>query len=447
MGLPDARCFGPISGRARLGPALVQSTPRWLVVTETLLILAAPWVYWLMPHEISSDGYLRLETTRYLAHGQVIDAPVPMFMSVAALPLYHFGDIVAEFNLFAFLGGVAVLAALFWRHVPSDIIRRSVLVLLAGSMFAHHTQLFFGELLTAMLVAIGFASFAVGILPLGYPAVIFGVINTPATLPAMALTLLDRARPPYRLLKAAWPMAICIALVALEFYLRRGSPFASGYEDDHGEKSVLPYSGLPGFSYPWVFGVLSILFSFGKGIMLFAPGLWLLIKSTAAPVPDVLRQFQRHAIWFVVGLVVVYAKWWAWPGGWFWGPRFFVFASIPASIAIALHLCDHDARPSSKALTLAVLMWSIWVGIDGAVYGQLDMSICNEQPNIEPLCWYSPEYSALFRPFIVAKALSSAERIVFAYSVLCGLVLAGPFARVLLQETRERAPALIRGWL
>ena len=33
-----------------------------------------------------------------------------MFMSVAALPLYHFGDIVAEFNMFVFLGSLAVLA-------------------------------------------------------------------------------------------------------------------------------------------------------------------------------------------------------------------------------------------------------------------------------------------------------------------------------------------------
>ena len=417
---------------------MTRPTQRWLALAESVLIAVGVAVYLSMPHEISSDGLIRLETTRYLARGEIIDAPTGLLMSALALPLYHFGDVVAQFNTVVFLAGLAVIAFLLRTHVPAHLLRRLVLLLLAASMFGHHAQLFFGEVLTAMFVAVGLVLIVIGQPALGLASLILGVVNTPAALPALFLVLLDRARPPHRLWKAMWPTMLCGAALMLEFYLRRGSPIASGYEGDHGARSLLPYSGQPGFSNPIVFGVLSILFSFGKGLALFTPGLWLLFKRPATTPPDVLRRWQRHSVWFVVGLVLVYAKWWAWPGGWFWGPRFFLFACIPAAVALAIHLCDERAAPGAKALTLAVLGWSIWVGINGVVYGQLDMAICNVEPNVEPYCWYTPEFSALFRPFIVPKTLNLMEKALFTYSVAVGSVLAAPFALDLLRVGRER---------
>jgi hypothetical protein len=419
-------------------------TLHWLDWAEMVLLPLGLVAYMAMPHEINSDGLIRLETTRYLARGQIIDAPYGLLMSALALPLYHFGDIVAVFNLVVFFVGMGAMWFLLRKHVPAHLLRRLMLVLLAASMFGHHTQLFFGEVLTAMLVAVGLVTVVVGQPAFGLALVILGVLNTPAALPALFLVSLDRARPPYRLWKAVWPTALCGAGLMLEFYLRRGSPFMTGYEGDHGARSVLPYSGLPGFSYPIAFGILSILFSFGKGLAFFTPGLWLLFKRPETRVPDALRSLQRHSVWFVVGLVLVYAKWWAWPGGWFWGPRFFVFACIPASVALAIHLCDEKATAAAKALTVAVLSWSIWVGIDGAVYGQLEMAVCNNHPDLEALCLYSPEFSALFRPFIVPKALNLAERAMFAYSLAVGCVLAAPFSLDLLRLGRDRLQAMAR---
>jgi hypothetical protein len=426
---------------------MTPTNSRRLALIETVLILLGPLLYWRMPHDFGSDGFFRLEATRYLAIGQVVDMPTPLLMSVLALPLYHFGDVVAQFNVFVFFGGLAVMAFLLRNEVPAPILRRVILILIAASMFSHHTQWFFGELLTATLVAIGLVLIVVGWPGPGIAMLILGALNQPAALPALFLVLLDRARPPHRLWKAAWPAAIVVAGMMLEFYLRRGSPFNSGYEGDHGARSVLPYSGLPGFSYPLVFGLLSILFSFGKGLALFTPGLWLLFKRPIERMPDTLRRLQRHSVWFVVGLVLVYAKWWAWPGGWFWGPRFLLFACVPAAVALAIHLSDKGASTAAKALTLAVLAWSTWVGINGAVYGQLDMGLCNEQPNLEPLCWYSPEFSALFRPFIVAKTLNVNEQLVFGYSLVVGVVLAAPLTIDLLRTGRERLPNLARGFL
>lgn len=426
---------------------MTRPTPRWLTLAESALILAGVATYLAMPHEINSDGLLRLETTRYLARGEVIDVPTGLLMSALALPLYHFGDVVAAFNAAVFLMGLAAIAFLLRNHVPAHLLRRLILVLLAASMFGRHAQFFFGEMLTAMFAAVGLVMMIVGPAALGLALLCLGAVNTPAALPAVVLVLLDRARPPHRLWKAAWPAALVVAALMLEFYLRRGNPLASGYEGDHGERSLLPYSGLPGFSNPFVFGVLSILFSFGKGLAIFTPGLWLLFKRPTTPPPDVLRRLQRHSIWFVVGLVLVYAKWWAWAGGWFWGPRFFLFASIPASIALAIHLCDEEATPAAKAITLAVLSWSVWVAITGMVYDQTGMSICNEQPNVEPYCWYTPEFSALFRPFLVAKTLTVMEKALFAYSAAAGIVLAAPFTLDLLRVGRARLPAMARGWL
>ncbi len=419
-------------------PAITPTIPRWLTLAETILIAAGVAAYLAMPHEINSDGLIRLETTRAMARGEIPDAPTGLLMSALALPLYHFGDVVAAFNALVFLIGLAAMALLLRKHVAAHLIRRLLLLLLAASMFGHHAQLFFGEVLTAMFAAVGLVMVVVGLPVPGFALVMLGVVNTPAALPALFLVLIDRAKPPHRLWKAVWPTALCAAALMLEFYVRRGTPFASGYEGDHGARSILPYSGLPGFSNPIAFGILSILFSFGKGLALFVPGLWLLFKRPVAGTPDVLRRLQRHSVWFVVGLVLVYAKWWAWPGGWFWGPRFFVFACIPASIALAIHLSDEQAAPAAKALTIAVLGWSIWVGINGAVYGQLDMGICNEQPDLEPHCWYTPEFSALFRPFIVPKTLNVMEKALFTYSVAVGCVLAAPFALDLLRAGRDR---------
>ena len=50
---------------------------------------------------------------------------------------------------------------------------------------------------------------------------------------------------------------------------------------------------------------------------------------------------------FTAGLVVVYARWWAWYGGVNWGPRFFVVAILPASVILATRV--HHAGASRGA--------------------------------------------------------------------------------------------------
>jgi hypothetical protein len=200
---------------------------------------------------------------------------------------------------------------------------------------------------------------------------------------------------------------------------------------------MLTYSGRPGFSYPMFFGVLSVLFSFGKGIVFYAPGLLLPIR----------RAFAAYKLWlaFLVGLVLVYARWWAWWGGLFWGPRFFLFASIPASFAVAVWL----ARVSELTLArmwalLAVLTLSTWVAIDGVVFGFSALGACRDS-NLEWLCLYVPEFSALWRPFVVWTAPTFARTAVGLYFVVVFVYLARPVVAAIATRHASAAAAFLRG--
>src|SRR5437660_6092548 len=121
----------------------------------------------------------------------------------------------------------------------------------------------------------------------------------------------------------------------------------------------MPYSGRPGFSYPFFFGLLSILFSFGDGLLFYVPGLLLPIRKTLSkwPQDQKINLYQVYTLWicFVAGLILVYSSWWNWSGSVFWGPRFFLFACIPASFALPVCLMRYnEASLGVSLLTLAV---------------------------------------------------------------------------------------------
>src|SRR4029434_7719139 len=112
---------------------------------------------------------------------------------------------------------------------------------------------------------------------------------------------------------------------------------------------------------------------------------------------------QRTLVWFVVGLILVYGRWWAWYGGWFWGPRFLAAASVPAGIALATHLRTSHAQrePWRGALLVLAIGFSFWVGVNGLVFDQKGLEICwRDDYALEALCHFTPEYSVLFHPFV-----------------------------------------------
>ena len=154
---------------------------------------------------------------------------------------------------------------------------------------------------------------------------------------------------------------------------------------------MLPYSGRAGFSYPLLFGLLSIVFSFGRGLVFFTRTAALAGGRTRRLVRDE-RHFIVLMLVFVVGLILAYAKWWAWYGGLSWGPRFFVFAAVPASALLAIRLRHPgESSPAAILLVVGVLTLSAWVAVSGVVTDLSELGFCAQDDYaLESLCWYTP---------------------------------------------------------
>jgi hypothetical protein len=272
---------------------------------------------------------------------------------------------------------------------------------------------------------------------LGWALLVAGSVNTPASFVGLLFVSLWYAWTRKRL-RHLLPVAATAALLMLESWVRRGGPLVSGYEGSAGNPTIMPFSGLPGFSYPLFFGVLSIVLSFGKGLLFFSPGLIVRIGDDDG-VSNRLVECYRMWMVFLAGLILVYAKWWAWYGGWTWGPRFFLFASLPASLAVAIKLRRAQRMGMAGVAGLAtVIALSAWVAIDGAVFEQSRMELCLQNKYaLEFLCWYTPEFSALWRPFVAPSDISVGEACFGAYAAAACAWLLFPLGR--------RVAALVSG--
>ena len=369
-------------------------------IVDGILLVVGVVTLFAIPHTIGGDGEARFQTLESLfATGHLTSARYSVVMPLLAAPLYainHSRDVTALLNPILFVVGLAIIGRDL-RDEVTPVQRRSVLVMLVyASMFANHVQAFYGEVFTSLALTVGILWLSRAQKARGWIAIVLGAVNAPSVMVGVALVAIREAHRT----KRWWPLAMPIlafALTRLEALLVRGG--ATGYESDAGFHTALPYSGKPGFSYPFVFGVLAILVSFGKGLAFFTPGLFVPMPKDA---PARLREVQATLLWLVAGLVLAYAKWWAWYGGTFWGPRFFLVASVPACLSLALWL---ESRPEvslpMRALQTVVVLLSFWVGVNGLVFDQAGLGMCTANDYaLEAFCLYVPEMSALWHPFV-----------------------------------------------
>jgi hypothetical protein len=441
-------------------------------IETSLIILGFLAVFFLLPREMKGDGLLRYQALLHILinHG-IPDSRYSLIGPLFALPLIWIGRKLGDpigwalvYNQVLFGASILVSYLLLKDHMQRAILRKFYLLLIIASMFVAHLAFFYGEVFTALTVGFGLllVYLRAATLP-GWLLLALGVANSPAAIGGLALLSLKRIIDSKRL-RYGLIVVATLALMGLNNWLQHGNPFNPGYGDDVGFKTVMPYSGLPGFSYPILFGLLSILLSFGKGLFFFAPGLLLPVRKTLRnhKEENLFPLSQVYLLWiaFLAGLVLVYAHWWGWYGGVFWGPRFFLFAAIPASFALAIRLLY--ARESSlvvNGLTLAVFILSVWVCIDGAVY-QWSTSLFTTMPavctqnhfNLEMLCYYTPEFSALWLPFVQHIALDLPRTLFLSYvlltAVYLGLPLCVQIARQVGQLIRTSSRALfsMQGW-
>ncbi len=418
-----------------------------------LIIIGLMFIALLLPRQAGADGWPRYQSlvnlfsthslfqpkSRYSLIGPIFSAPLLLIGE----KLHYPQEWTYLYNLTLFSLCLLISYFLLRNHVDRALLRKFFLVLIYGSMFAAHLTFYYGEVFTALCVGFGvFVTFrrftSIG----GWLAVALGVANTPATLAGLGLLVLKRAFDSKRL-RYVLVFVLAAGCIPMEYWLRRGSIFNNGYIGDHGVRTILPFSGLPGFSYPFFFGLLSILFSFGKGLLFYIPGLLLPIRKTLSKWPQhqKINLYQVYTLWicFVVGLILVYSHWWAWYGGtYFWGPRFFLFACIPASFALAVRLMRYkEASLGVNLLTLVVFCLSAWVSVDGAVfqrYVTIPRACSQYHFAMQMLCWYTPEYSALWQPFVFHLWIYMGQAIFGLFSLLVAAYIAVPLFIHLLKQ-------------
>lgn len=406
-------------------------------------------VFLVASHGVLGDGIYRYRDIQNLLYDRhLTDSSYSLVMPLASVPFLLLGHVVksqewwaARFNVIVVAAGALAAWRLLRGRADLSLLRRTLLMLLAASLLAHQLRGYDAEVFSATLVTLGILCIVTDQHTLlGWTGIVFAVVNTPALIVGVVVLVAAEVVRTRRL-RAAGAIAAAVALVLLEDWIRRGGPLATGYSDNHGYATLLPYSGRSGFSYPLLLGIASILFSFGRGLLFFAPGLFLWLDETTRRAAGACRRTIVLMLLVVAGLVAVYAKWWAWYGGLSWGPRFFALAAIPASLIVVLRVRAAGQSVRHDALALVVLALSAWVGWAGLVSSLDPPAVCSTgHYAVESFCWYVPEFSALWQPVLHPPPLTAATVTISAWCIVVFAFLATPLAVALARRAKELSP-------
>ncbi|MBZ0315760.1 MAG: hypothetical protein K8L91_05015 [Anaerolineae bacterium] len=213
------------------------------------------------------------------------------------------------------------LAGVFYIASRLCSLPRSLLVTFAGGFCTltwPYARLYFGEAVLAGCLTLAVAPLIHQIstrsILLSSWAIGFAILTRASAiiyLPALAY-LIWQNTPRRRLHLSLFGFGPLLAIIALAIhnYLRFHDLMATGYE---GESFRL----LP------VDGIVGLLFSPGKSIFLYSPPLILSLILWPK-----LRRKNPPLAWALIIIagtaLIFYGAWWAWHGGWVWGPRFLV---------------------------------------------------------------------------------------------------------------------------
>ncbi|HEY9069171.1 MAG TPA: hypothetical protein VIV61_02885 [Candidatus Ozemobacteraceae bacterium] len=227
------------------------------------------------------------------------------------------------------------------------------------------------------------------------------VVNVVILVPCLLLVGVQLSRHSVRAM--AWGgllvsagVAAGAGVVCAYNFLRFGTIWSTGYGDEVVQ-----------WNTPFWEGLLGLLFSPGRGAVIYCPLLLLALVGF----PAFYRRFPHEAM-FLGGTfalhVLLYAEWHVWEGGWCWGPRFLIPA-LPISLIPAVMLFERiPTGRLSRLAFLAVLAISLVVALSGILvsyndyYKWLDMHFRTElagttqadgRSNLDLMRWswrYSP---------------------------------------------------------
>ncbi|MGZ3704241.1 MAG: hypothetical protein ACXVC4_20795, partial [Bdellovibrionota bacterium] len=414
---------------------------RW---ERILLVIGVVFYIVEFPHGIHGDASVRYQS---LLSSLAMMHLQPMVYSyvhpIFSAPLILFGYLykdgfwwVSRFNTFFFLLTVwaAARSSARWPGWGKDSARALALLLLGATMFPKHVTDYYAEVFSSCMVLLAILLFQAERRWLAVAALSLSVWNVVATIFGGGFLLLYFAFSSKR-----WRYLAALPLLPAGFlaenYFKYGEFYPSAYFGMQvGPHTMLPYAMGPGFSYPLFFGLLNVLFSFGRGIFFFAPGLVFLFYPPFWKGQGREREVIRAGALYLLGLILVYAKFWAWPGGAFWGPRYFLFSSVLAAYLLAAHRRE-SAGPVWRTTWIAATTLSCWVGCQSVLFGTDFLEDCFRQGHeLEFICYYVPEYSVLWRTFIVSPPITG-RRVAFLvfFLLVAGTLIHKPL-KTLLRE-------------
>lgn len=413
----------------------------WAVEWALLLAGLAALVF-LTGTGIWGDAELRYQNLVALLEQHTLTPPNPegagysIVGPLFSAPLYFLGKALhdervwtSRYNLVLFFSALAFIVWRFRSALGGRTARRFALLLVLGSMFPFHVLTYYTEVFSALLAGVGLWWVAGERRWLGFALLVLSAVNTPGALVPLGVLCAYIAWKERRLGPFLVPLAAG-GLFILESWLRRGGPFHTYYLDHVTPRTLMPFSDRPGFSYPLPVGLMAVLFSFGKGLVFFTPGAFVAPLDRVRELPERAKRFVRYAAAFSIALVVVYCQWWAWSGDWFWGPRFYLFLCLPASLFLALRLREPTGQPGADALTVAVTWLSCWVAVNGVVFRTQDaeLGLCLHENGVYgAFCHFTMEYSVLWRPFISHAPLDWSHHLQLALAAITALWLTAPF--------------------
>jgi hypothetical protein len=169
-------------------------------------------------------------------------------------------------------------------------------------------------------------------------------------------------------------------------YLRYGEWFNFGYPGE-------------GFTSNLVIGLYGLMFSFGHGLIIFAPitvfcvAFFAFKNHEMEPLHRYL--FTTSFISFVCYLIV-YAKWSSWHGGWGWGPRF-LLPFVPL-VHVVFPFLWKSVPPENRVLRIGILLALVW-GLGINILHIADPWMANQMNNDMPFLHrvFLPEQSFIYK--------------------------------------------------
>ena len=195
----------------------------------------------------------------------------------------------------------------------------------------------------------------------------------------------------------AWPAAALV--LALAFHLgynlaRFGSPFETGY----GQQA-----SFSAYRTPFLVGFYGLLFSSGKGLLWFAPALWLApfgLGSSRSQTPA--ESATRWALLPWAAAFALYSPFEHWAGDGSWGPRYLV-PLLPVGFLWVARALDRAPRPrriaaallAAAGLTVQVAGVSIYFGAQMREAGDYPYTLPLSHPRFMSDSHWNPAFSPI----------------------------------------------------